>query len=197
MRFTGALLAVGFVTCSFGRADAEPVFADSLCPEASQYVTAAGKLHRDDSPQHIYEAAQPVVNAYEVCSKRMLSNGSHEPQHYADTRAAQFAVLASRALIAMNRLDDAKRELSHWRPYVQQVVDWTAEAETSKSGHAGFDPSTNGADNRRQSLYHDSAKDVVAAIDTELARIDALNRDTARPQAQPPASPAPHSRGVS
>ncbi|HTD32206.1 MAG TPA: hypothetical protein VK665_00995 [Candidatus Elarobacter sp.] len=159
-------------------------------------MSAAGKLRRDDSPQHVYDVAQPVVNAYEVCSKRMLSNGSHEPQHYADTRAAQFAVLASRALIAMNRLDDAKRELSHWRPYVQQVVDWTAEAETSKSGHAGFDPSTNGADNRRQSLYHDSAKDIVAAIDTELARIDALNRDATRPQAQP-ASPAPHVRGVS
>jgi hypothetical protein len=190
MRFTGALLALGFVACSFGRADAEPAFADSLCPEASQYVIAAGKLRRDDSPQHVYETTQPVVNAYEVCSKRMLSNGYHEPQHYADTRAAQFAVLASRALIAMNRLDDAKRELTHWRPYVQQVVDWNAEAETSKSGHAGFDPNTNGADNRRQSLYHDSAKDIVAAIDGELARIDAISHDVARPQAN--ASPAPH-----
>jgi hypothetical protein len=190
MRFTGALLVLGFVACSFGRANAQPVFADSLCPEASQYVIAAAKLRRDDPPQRIYETAQPVVNAYEVCSKRMLSNGSHEPQHYADTRASQFAVLASRALIAMNRLDDAKRELSHWRPYAQQVVDWTAEAETSKSGHAGADPNSNGADNRRQSLYHDSAKDIVAAIDTELARIDAMSRDVARPQAN--ASPAPH-----
>jgi hypothetical protein len=190
MRFTGALLALGFVACSFGRADAEPVFADSLCPEASQYVIAAAKLRRDDSPQRVYETTQPVVNAYEVCSKRMLSNGYHEPQHYADTRAAQFAVLATRALIAMNRLDDAKRELEHWRPYVQQVVDWNAEAETSKSGHAGVSPTTNGADNRRGSLYRDSANDIVAAIDTELARIDAISRDVARPQAN--ASPAPH-----
>jgi hypothetical protein len=189
MRFTGALLALGFVACSFGRADAQPVFADSLCPEATQYVIAAGKLRQGDPPQRVYDTANAVVDAYEECSKGMLSNGFREPQHYADTRAAQFAVVAARALVAMNRLDDARRELAHWRPYAQQVVDWTTETEALQSAHAGGSAATTSGDHR-PSRYHDSAKEIVAAIDTELARIDAISRDVARPQAN--ASPAPH-----
>jgi hypothetical protein len=189
MKLTGALLALGFAACSFGRADAQPAFADSLCPEASQYVIAAGKLHTSDSPQHIHEVAHPVVDAYEQCSKRMLSNGFREPQHYADVRASSFAVLDARALIAMNKLDDARQELTHWRPYAQQVVDWTTETTAMASADASGSSTTTSGDHRR-SLYHDSAMQIVAAIDTELARIATLSHDAAQPQ--PSASPAAH-----
>ncbi|HEX3465042.1 MAG TPA: hypothetical protein VHS78_13430 [Candidatus Elarobacter sp.] len=156
-----------------------------------QYVVAVGKLRREDPPQQVYAAAQAVTDAYERCSGRMLSNGFREPQHYADTRAAQFAVVAARALIAMNRIDDAKRELSHWRPIAQQVVDWKTETEAFNSGDAGGTAYA-GAGNHSNSRYHDSAKEIVSAIDAELGRIDAMNREVGRPQAQPSASPAPH-----
>jgi len=190
MRFLSAMLALGFAACSFGRADAQAVFADTICPSATQYVVAAGKLRRDDPPQRVYDAAQAVTDAYEQCSKFMLSNGFREPQHYADTRGAQFAVLAARALIAMNRLDDAKRELTRWRPYAQQVVDWKAETEAFASADPNGSAVTNGG-NHSLSRYHDSAKEIVAAIDVELARIDALSRDAAHPQPRPADSPAP------
>lgn len=192
MRYAGALVALAFVACSFRPAGAQAVFADTICPGATQYVIAAGKLRRDDSPQRVYDAAQAVTDAYEQCSKFMLSNGFREPQHYADTRAAQFAVVAARALIAMNRLDDAKRELNHWRQYAEQVVDWRTETEAFTSADAAGSPTTNGG-NHSFSRYHDSAKEIVAAIDVELARIDVLSRDVARPQA--PQSPAPHPGG--
>ena len=81
-------------------------------------------------------------------------------------------MLWARALIAMNRPDDARRLLEHWRPRVQQVVDWQSETEAYTSADpAGF-PVTTGSDKRR-SLYFASAKEVVAAIDAELARINA------------------------
>ena len=188
MRYAGAMLALGFVACTFGRVDAQPVFADTICPAATQYVIAAGKLRRDDPPQRVYDATQAVTDAYEQCSKSMLSNGFREPQHYADTRAAQFAVLAARALIAMNRLDDARRELTRWRPLVQQVVDWRTETEAFASADVNGS-STTTAGNHSLSRYHESAKQVVAAIDVELGRIDALSHDAARPAG----SPAPHS----
>ncbi|HTD38106.1 MAG TPA: hypothetical protein VK669_11365 [Candidatus Limnocylindrales bacterium] len=175
MRYAVGLLALAFIAASFRAAGAQAVFADSICPEASQYVIAAGKIRRDDPPQRVYDAAQAVTNAYERCSKSMLSNGFREPQHYADTRAAQFAVVAARALIAMNRLDDARRELNTWRPYAQQVVDWRTETEAFASADVNGSAVTNAGDHR-QSRYHDSAKEIVAAIDVELARIDVLSR---------------------
>jgi hypothetical protein len=43
----------------------------------------------------------------------------------------------------------------------------------------------------RPSMYRAAAKDVVAAIDTELANIESLSRNVGRPQApQPSPSPA-------
>jgi hypothetical protein len=184
-----ALLVLGVVACSFGRADAAG-FNDGICPEAVQYVLAVGRLTRDDPPPQVYEAAQAATNAYEHCSKDKLSNGAREPQHYADTRAASFAVLATRALIAMNRLDEARSELQHWRPYAQQVVDWQSETTGFQSADPNGSAVTMSGDHR-PSLYRASAKEIVAAIDTELAEVD--RRSTiSRPQAQQP-SPQPHS----
>lgn len=188
MRPYYALLVLGVVACSFGRADAAG-FTDGLCPEATQYVIAAGRLTRDDPPQQVYEAAQAATNAYERCSKRLLADGAREPQHYADTRASGFAVLAGRALVALNRLDEARSELLHWRPYAQQVVDWKSETTAFQSADVNGFSVTNGSDNR-PSLYRASAREIVAAIDEQLVEIDRRNRDIGRPQAQQP-SPRP------
>jgi hypothetical protein len=186
MRYAALAAVLGCLACSTGRADAQTGFSDSLCPEATQYVVAAGKLRRDDPPDRVYAAAQAVTDAYERCSTRFLSNGFREPQHYADTRAAQFAVLASRALVALGRPDDARRELNHWRPLAQQVVDWRYETEAYQSGDVNGSATTLGGANNRGSRYQDSAKEIVAAIDAELAQINAPV-----PKRQGQSSPAP------
>ena len=64
-------------------------YGDSLCPQSVQYVVAAGRLHQGDPPERVYAATQAVTDAYDRCATTMLSNGAREPQHYADTRAAQ------------------------------------------------------------------------------------------------------------
>ncbi|HZW53310.1 MAG TPA: hypothetical protein VFF00_04700, partial [Candidatus Elarobacter sp.] len=186
-----------------GKAGAADVgFADKICPEATQYVVAVGKMRVDDPPQKVYDVAQAAADAYARCSKDKLSNGFREAQHYADVRGGQFVVIAARALIALNRADDARRELLHQRPLVQQVVDWQSETVTPSQGHApprGDSPPAGsqgdlaaiGSDHR-PSMYRASAKDIVAAIDEQLARIDGASRDATRPQLPQPAASPPH-----
>lgn len=164
-------------------------FSDAICPQATQYVMALGKLTRDDPPQRIYDGAQAATNAYERCSQEKLGSGLHEAQHYADVRGAGFAVLASRALISLGRFGDAKSELEHWRPLVQQVVDWRMETEAYASGDANGSSTTVGSSNNRRSMYYQSAGDIVTAIDAELATIAQRSGTQAQPQASPGHTP--------
>jgi hypothetical protein len=195
-----AVLAAGLACgalCARPASAAQGTFADSICPEATQYVIAVGKLTTGDPPQKVYDAAQAAVDAYARCSKDKLANGFREPEHYADTRSAQFAVLAARALIQLDRREDARRELKQYRALAQNVVDWQSDngvvaplhKPTSGSGgevSAGSGPE-NLSNSRRGSLYRDTAKEIVSAIDGVLTQLD-----VSRPQAQPPASPVPH-----
>lgn len=175
-------LAVGLFPAAAVAAPAP--FADSICPEAAQYVIAAGNLTKNDSAQKVYDTAQAAVEAYTRCSKDKLSNGFREPQHYADTRSAQFAIMAARALIVLNRPEDARRELKQYRALAQNVVDWQSEVETPHNAYArgtgsqgGEVPTSTTRDvnqnGHRPSLYQKSAKEVVAAADELLAQIDA------------------------
>lgn len=195
MRTFVAALTLLMVACPWSRASAaEAGFSDVICPEATQYMVAAGKLRKDDPPQRAYDTFQAAVDAYQRCSKEKLANGFREAQHYADTRAAGLAVVAARALIALNRPEDARRELLLWRPLVQQVVDWKAETQTTAVGHkpAGDD---NGdtvstprldvggprAGDNRPSAYRASAKEIVVAIDAELGKIADLHSGPPKP----------------
>jgi hypothetical protein len=197
--FVVSVVALAVSLCAGGQARAQG-FSDTICPSATQYVIAVGKLRKDDPPQRIYDASQAATDAYERCSKEKLSNGFREAQHYADIRAGQFAVVAARALVVLNRPDDARKELEHWRPLVQQVVDWQAETETSQTAMRPGDPesvsrSSAGASglqssDKRASMYRASAKEIVVAIDAELAKIAEQARALARPQAPVP-SPSP------
>jgi hypothetical protein len=188
MRTLTASMALVLIGCSFGSASASPAgFSDTICPEATQYVLGVGKLKRDDPPQRIYDAAQAAADAYQRCSKDKLANGFREAQHYADTRGAGLAVVAARALVALKRPDDARRELSQWRPLVQQVVDWQAETQTIVQGHnraakpdgteSGMpEPSTGmTASDHRPSMYRAAAKEIVVAIDEELGKLADLH----------------------
>jgi hypothetical protein len=185
MRILTASMAVVFAACALGRASAEPAgFSDVICPQATEYVLAVGRLHKDDPPQRIYDAAQAAVDAYQRCSKEKLSNAFREAQHYADTRGAGLAVVAARALVALNRTDEARRELLQWRPLAQQVVDWQSETQTTVQPHAGHEgdnaplvgtgTGTINSDHR-PSMYKASAKEIVLAIDEELSKINDLH----------------------
>jgi hypothetical protein len=191
MRTLTAFMALVLIGCSLGSASASPAgFSDTICPEATQYVLGVGKLKRDDPPQRIYDAAQAAVDAYQRCSKDKLANGFREAQHYADTRGAGLAVVAARALIALNRQDDARRELQQWRPLAQQVVDWQAETQTTAQAHVraekqdAADHATSGipepstgmlASDHRPSMYRAAAKEIVVAIDEELGKLSDLH----------------------
>jgi hypothetical protein len=195
-RLTASLTIALVAGACVGAAAAPPAFSDTICPEATQYVLALGKLRADDPPQRVYDAAEAATDAYQRCSRDKLSYGFREAQHYADTRGSAFAVVAARALIALNRPDDARRELETWRPLVQQVVDWQSETQTSVQGHrpTGDIQSAGGAvtgSDHRPSMYHDSAKEIVAAIDTEIAKIDVAAHERARAQGHGTATPVP------
>jgi hypothetical protein len=188
-------LTLALVTgATTGARAAESGFSDVICPEATQYVLAVGKLRKDDPPQRIYDAAQAVTDAYQRCSKDKLSNGFREAQHYADTRGSSFAVVAARALVALNRPEDARRELLLWRPLVQQVVDWKAETQTTAVGHKPpaddsgdtasaprLDAGGPRAGDNRPSAYRTSAKEIVVAIDAELGKIADLHLPAPKP----------------
>ena len=171
---------------------ADAGFSDVICPEATQYMLAAGKLRKDDPPQKIYDTFQAAVDAYQRCSNAKLAYGFREAQHYADTRAAGLAVVAARALITLNRPDDARRELLLWRPMVQQVVDWKAETETTAVGNKPVESADGGgapradapgprAGDNRPSAYRASAKEIVAAIDAELGKLADLHSTPPKP----------------
>jgi hypothetical protein len=190
VRTLTALLALALVTGAATAARAaEAGFSD---------VIAVGKLRNDDPPERIYTAAQAATDAYQRCSKEKLSYGFREAQHYADTRGAGLAVVAARALIALNRADDARRELEQWRPLVQQVVDWKSETQTIGSGNKPVESANgNGAPrddidrvrqgDHRNSMYRESAKDIVSAIDTVLTSL----RERPRTQGRGSPEPAP------
>jgi len=185
-----AVLAVG---APAGARAADTGFLDVICPEATQYVIALRKLRKEDGPQQVYEAAQAATDAYQRCSKDKLTHGFREPQHYADARGASFAVVAARALLALNRADEARRELQQWRPLVQQVVDWQNEMVAGRQGHKPTGESepdvakvTPGDHSR--SIYYGVAKEIVGTIDIQLGRIDASLRER---QLQGAGSPVP------
>ncbi|MEA2787413.1 MAG: hypothetical protein QOF71_3517 [Candidatus Eremiobacteraeota bacterium] len=164
-----AAAAVLVLPASPAHAQAAP-FSDRLCPEATQYVVALGKLTAADTPQVIYDAAHATTAAYETCATRYLGNGQIEPQvHYAHTRQASFSIVEARALVALNRSADAKRVLQNSRHLAIDVFDWRTDGAT-----------------KRPSNYHDAAGDIVAAADADLAKL-------AAPAATTSAAPAPSS----
>jgi len=198
-KFVTVLTFVVAASASGGARAADVGFSDVICPQATQYVLAVGKLRNGDPPERIYAAAQAATDAYQRCSKEKLSNGFREAQHYADTRGSSFAVLAARALVALKRPDDARSELEQWRPLVQQVVDWKSETETIVSPHSPLivhsamsdamasELTAKGGDHRA-SMYAQSAKEIIVAIDAELAQIPSARE---RPLRQGQNTPAP------
>ena len=155
------------------RAGAQAAFSDRLCPEATQYVVALGKMTSTDTPQHVYDVAHATTGAYETCATRYLGNGQIEPQvHYAYTRQASFSIIEARSLVALNRIADAKRVLQNSRRLAADVFDWRSDSNA-----------------KRPSNYHDAAQDIIAAADADLAKLSATASPAASPAPAPMSSP--------
>lgn len=185
-----------FVAFALGAAAASPAtgagaaqgFSDAICPEATHYVLAVGRVRTDDAPERIYAVAQAAADAYSRCSRDKLAYGFREAQHYADTRGAGFAVVAACALIAMHRFDDARSLLLHWRPLAQQVVDWQTETEAYASANVHTDSVTIASDHR-PSMYRASAREIVQSADQALSEVDRLSGIPRRQAPRPSPSP--------
>jgi len=157
------------------RAQAQAQFADTLCPEATQYVVALGKLTQTTPAQQVYDVAHATTSAYETCASRYLGNGQIEPQvHYAYTRQASFSIIEARALVALNRPAEAKRVLQNSRRLASDVFDWRTDTNA-----------------KRPSNYHDAAKDIMDAADAMLAKLSATAPPAAATAAPAPAA-SPH-----
>lgn len=165
-------LGLGPLVVPTGSAAAGPTFADTICPNAAPAVMALGGLKTSDPPERIYEAAHAAAAAYEACGRTQLADGNAEPGlHYAYTRQAGFGVVAARALLRLNRVDEARRELEAERRIASEVVDWRLGGTrvTSSANVNGTNDVTRTGDTRG-SVYAASAKEIVAAIDAELAK---------------------------
>ena len=191
MRSVFAAFALGAVAASpsAGARAAQAGFSDTICPEATHYVQAVGRVRTDDTPQRIYEVAQAAADVYSRCSRDKLAYGFREAQHYADTRGAGFAVVAARALIAMRRLDDARSLLLHWRALAQQVVDWQTETEAFASANIHTESVTIASDHR-PSMYRAAAREIVQSADQALFEVDRLSGIPRRQAPAPSPSPA-------
>jgi uncharacterized protein (UPF0335 family) len=182
-------LGAAAVSPATGAGAVQAGFSDVICPEATHYVLAVGRVRTDDAPQRVYDAAQAAVDAYSRCSRDKLAYGYREAQHYADTRGAGFAVVAARALIAMRRLDEARRLLEHWRALAQQVVDWQTETEAYASANIHTESVTIASDHR-PSMYRAAAREIVQSADQALNEVDRLSGIPRRQAPLPSPSPA-------
>jgi hypothetical protein len=168
-----------------------PGFKDSICPEGTQYVLAVAKVHTDDPPQRVYEAAHAAAEAYARCSSQKLAYGFREAQHYADVRQAGFGIAAARALMWMGRLDEARDELLRYRAMAKEVAEWITEPTAQNSAHANGYAVASPSDNR-PSMYRASAKEIVQTADELLAEIARHVTEVPRRQgAEPSPSPRP------
>ena len=185
-----AVVALAVNAAATGAASAtEAHFSDVICPEATQYVLALGKLRTVDAPQQIYDATQRASEAYARCSSQKLANGFREAQHYADVRSAQFGVVAARALIALGRREAARAELLRCRALAQNVADWFTETEAFQSADRDGHAVTVNSDHR-PSMYRVSAREIVESADEALSELDAARRDVPRRQTGEPAPTA-------
>jgi hypothetical protein len=175
----GLAFAIGAFAVAASFAPASAAFSDQLCPEATQYVVAITSLPRNESAQKVYDAAHATTSAYDACAKRHLADANIEPGvHYAYARQASFDVVEARALLALNRVADAKAVLENAKRLAQDVFDWRRSISQN-----GAVIASSGSDNR-PSLYRDAAKEILDSVKQMLAEL---------PAAAPPASGAPAS----
>ncbi|HEX3466482.1 MAG TPA: hypothetical protein VHT05_00105 [Candidatus Elarobacter sp.] len=159
-----AAMTIGCVTAA-AAAGASAAPSDTLCPETVSRVLVLTKMKASDPPASVYDASKAAIDQFQICLDRQLNDGNVEPGvHYAQLRESQFGVLAARALIALGRTDDARTELERDRKLAANVADW----QFANSGsNIGANQGTYG----RYSDFHDAAKQVVTAVDAELARL--------------------------
>ena len=146
---------------------AEPGFSDTICPEATQYVLAVGKLRKDDPPQRIYDAAQAATDAYQRCSRGQavvrISRGAALRRH------ARLGLRRRRRPRA-RRAEPSRRcpartgAVAPARAAGRRLAERDADDRPRPCTRAATSRATSPRSTRgdhRKSMYHDSAKEIV------------------------------------
>lgn len=169
-------------------ARAADVPKDALCPRAVPKVSAFNDAAAGGDGAKIAAAAQAAADAYALCAVDAQVATSIEPAvNYDKTRRAQFLVVVGRADAAVGKPAEALAALRTARAVADEVYTWlpSSTSYTTSNRTSGTSSDRNG--DRVGSRYRDSAHQIQAAADAELAKLEPAGAAPA-----PSASPQAH-----
>ncbi len=189
MRSYPLALSLALVACLAGapyavRAADAP--ADTFCPRAVPSLVAFNQLAAEGGkdPAKVASVAGEAAHQYQLCIGEATTNVVDEPRiNYDRVRAAQFLVVEGRALAATGDAKGALQALKDARTLADFVAKWEPSAQDySQASNGGYSASRSTPDHTG-SRYRESATQIVAAADTELAKLNT------HPQAQATSKP--------
>ena len=182
-------------------ADTAPT--DQICPRAVPKIVGFNDAAASKDTAKIAAAARGAADAYAVCaSEAQVAKGvAVEPSvNYDKTRAAQYLVVAGRALAAGGNATEAGAVLKTARHYADDVVSWQPDAQTwhasqttggaaggMSAGEADPGPGSSGGNSagrntdRNGSRYKEAARQIRTAADEELAKLAPSSSGAAKP----------------
>ncbi len=161
---------------------------DALCPRAVPKISAFNDAAAAGDGAKIAAAAQAAADAYQLCAVDAQVATSIEPAvNYDKTRRAQFLVVVGRADAAVGKPAEALAALHTARTVADEVYTWlpSSTSYTTSNRTSGTSSDRNG--DRVGSRYRDSAHQIQAAADAELAKLEPAGAAPA-----PSASPQAH-----
>lgn len=190
--FVCVAVAASAIAASFpAAADTTPT--DPICPRAVPKLVAFNDAAASKDIAKISAASRAAADAYVLCaSEAQVTKGvAMEPTvNYDKTRAAQYLVVAGRALAATGNATEAGAVLKTARHYADDVFGWQPDAQTwhasqttggAAAGMSGGSDDPSGASSggnsagrntdRNGSRYKDAARQIRAAADEELAKL--------------------------
>ena len=190
MRSYPLALSLTLVACLAGapyavRAADAP--ADTFCPRAVPQLTAFNQLIAEGGKDlaKVASVAGAAAHQYQLCIGEATTNVVDEPRiNYDRVRAAQFLVVQGRALAATGDAKGALQALKDARTLADFVAKWEPSAQGySQSNNGTGYSASRGTPDHTGSRYRESATQIVAAADTELAKLNT------HPQAQATSKP--------
>ena len=161
--------------------------ADTFCPRAVPQLAAFNRLAAEGAKDlaKVATVAGEAAHEYQLCIGEATTNVFDEPRiNYDRVRAAQFLVVEGRALAATGDAKGALQALKDARSLADFVAKWEPSAQGYSQSNSGRGYSASrGTPDHTGSRYRESATQIVAAADTELAKL------STRPQAQATSKP--------
>ncbi len=161
------------VLCSAPPARAADALKDALCPRAVPKLSAFNDAAAAGDGAKIAAAAQAAADAYQLCAVDAQVATSIEPTvNYDKTRRAQFLVVVGRADAATGKPAEAVAALRTARTVADEVYTWlpSSTSYTTSNRTTGTSSDRNG--DRVGSRYRDSAHQIQAAAEAELAKLE-------------------------